>query len=143
MKKLYIFSISILVCFSFSIISQAGDVLNSSWKDVVYGKCSDQNSAWWSSAEAIRIAENVLLYQRDNGGWPKNTDMQDVLSESQMNKLIADKPSTAGGYCTIDNGAVKYELHYLSTVYNAISDETFKETIKAGFINGIQYLLDN
>ena len=142
MKKNILFSIFTIVLLSFSIISQAGKVLDSDWDDVVYGKCSDQNTAWWSSAEAIRIAENVLLYQRDNGGWPKDTNMQNVLTQSEKDKLIADKPSTAGGYCTIDNGAVRYELEYLSRVYNALSDEVLKATLKTGFLKGIQYLLD-
>ncbi|MFA9389781.1 MAG: pectate lyase [Prolixibacteraceae bacterium] len=133
---------SFLIFLFISINSHAGNVLNSSWSDVVNGKCSDQNTAWWSSAEAIRIAENVLLYQRDNGGWPKNTDMQLILSQSEKDKLIADKSSTAGGYCTIDNGAVKYELKYLSTVYAALADETYKSTIKTGFLKGIDYLLN-
>lgn len=35
------------------------------WKD-----CLDQPSEWYGSAEAIRIADNVLLYQTISGGWP-------------------------------------------------------------------------
>ncbi|MCP4590105.1 MAG: hypothetical protein GY842_05125, partial [bacterium] len=32
--------------------------------------------------EAVRVAEIMLLYQRDNGGWPKNYDEDQVLTEA-------------------------------------------------------------
>jgi len=118
----------------------AGTVLDSSWPDVARGRCSDQTTAWWSSDEAIRIAENVLLYQKNCGGWYKNTDFHLVLSDSEKATLLATKTANAG--CTIDNGAVDYELQYLSRVYGAISDETVKAEIKTGFLKGVQYLLD-
>lgn len=121
---------------------QAQNVLDpdTDWGDVVDGDCSDQNSAWWSSAEAMRIAENVLLYQREIGGWQKNTQMHQVLSQSEKDALIAAKPGNSD--CTIDNSAVKLELRYLSKVYKAISDEALKAEIEAGFLKGVHYLLD-
>ena len=128
------------VLLSFNIISYAVTVLQADWSDVVRGNCSDQNSAWWSSSEAIRIAENVLLYQRACGGWPKNTNMQMILTEDDKIDLIAAKPGNID--CTIDNGAVDYELTYLSKVYKAISVDTMKAKIKEGFQLGVQYLLD-
>lgn len=121
--------------------SQAANVLDSDWDDVARGRCSDQTSDWWKSDEAIRIAQNVLLYQKDNGGWQKNTDFHLVLTVSQKSSIEASKSDTKG-VTTIDNGAVSYELQYLSRVYAAISDTTVKNDIKNGFLNGVQYLLD-
>ncbi len=118
----------------------AGTVLESDWKYVVRGQCSDQSSSWWSSDEAIRIAENVLLFQREIGGWPKNTNMQMELSDTQKDSLLEVKEENTG--CTIDNGAVDYELTYLSKVYKAISDTGDNAEIKAGFLLGIEYLLE-
>ena len=43
-------------------------VHNQSWKQIT--ESNDEN--WFASKEAIRVAENVLLYQRIIGGWPKN-----------------------------------------------------------------------
>jgi pectinesterase len=139
MKQRILF-FSLIISLSISLTSRAQNVLDSDWDDVVDGKCDDQNAGWWSSAEAIRIAENVLLYQRDIGGWPKNTDMQKILSQAQKDALIAIKPSGSG--CTIDNDATMLELTYLSKVFGAISDSAFKAEIETGFLNGIQYLLD-
>ena len=140
MKKSILHILFVSMYLSFHLTSQADTVLNSDWDDVVYGRCSDQNAGWWSSSEAIRIAENVLLYQKDIGGWQKNTNMQLVLSQSTKDALLATKSSSAD--CTIDNGAVWLELTYLSKVYAAIADSAVKAEIKTGFLKGIQYLLE-
>jgi len=46
---------------------------------------------WYGSAESVRVAENVLLYQRDTGGWPKNTAMHKPLTEPEKAKVTDDK----------------------------------------------------
>ncbi len=137
MKKIrYILIISLSFTFHFTI--NAGTVLTDSWSNVVNGKCSDQTTAWWSSAEAIRIANNVLLYQKECGGWTKNINMQLVLTNAQKTALIVDKPKNTD--CCIDNGAVTYELMYLSKVHKAITNDSLKNVIKTAFTKGILYL---
>ena len=42
----------------------------SRWRNIL-----DNSQSFYGSPESIRIAENVLLYQNDNGGWPKNIEM--------------------------------------------------------------------
>lgn len=140
MKNSIQFTFALIFCLSISYYSKAANVLDSRWSDVVRGNCDDQNPAWWSSAEAIRIAENVLLYQKDIGGWYKDIDMHMILSQTAKDGLVASKSNNAG--CTIDNGAVKLELTYLSKVHNAIADGAFKTEIATAFLKGVQYLLD-
>ena len=43
----------------------------------------------YAPAQVREIAANVLLFQRENGGWPKDYDMLAVLTEEQK-KLIRD-----------------------------------------------------
>ncbi|MFT3753104.1 MAG: pectate lyase [Paludibacter sp.] len=131
----------LVVClFCLSQVSlNAATVLNDSWSNVVNGKCSDQTTGWWSSAEAIRITNNVLLYQKDCGGWSKNINMQLVLTDAQKAALIADKPKNTEA--CIDNSACLYELLYLSKVYKAISSDSIKNIIKTSFTKGILYYL--
>lgn len=138
MKKLVLISFSLLLLSMVS-ITQAATVLADSWSNVVNGKCSDQNTAWWSGAEAIRITENVLLYQRACGGWPKNINMQLVLTDTEKAAILVDKPKNTEA--TIDNGACTYELLYLSKVYKAITDATLKSRIETAFMNGIKYYM--
>jgi pectinesterase len=130
------FTITLFLSWQFSV--NAATVLNDSWSNVVNGKCSDQSTAWWSSAEAIRIVNNVLLYQKDCGGFGKNINMQLVLTDAQKATLKADKPKNTD--CCIDNGAVTYELMYLSKVHKAITNDSIKNVIKTAFTKGILYL---
>ncbi|WP_339659091.1 pectate lyase [uncultured Polaribacter sp.] len=121
----------IVVFFAFSSILQ-GQVLNKSWRDIANKK----EDAWFSSNEAKAIAENVLLYQRNIGGWPKNIQMQLPLSETKINELIGLKTSTKN--VTTDNGATYLEMLFLSKVYRQQPDEKFKNA----FLKGVDYLLE-
>jgi PelA/Pel-15E family pectate lyase len=99
------------------------------WKD-----CLDQKPQWYASDEATRIADNVLLYQRDTGGWPKNIDMAVVLSEQAKAEIAKQKGADDS---LIDNGATYTQMDYLVRVFNATKQPRFKES----FIKGLDYLL--
>ena len=106
----------------------------SSGKLVVWNEILKQNGSWYGAAEAIRIADNVLLYQRSVGGWPKNIDMATVLSDSEIETLRRNKQKTD---TTIDNGATYTQLTFLARVYRAKELERHKEA----FLKGVDYLL--
>ena len=99
------------------------------WKD-----CLRQKPEWYGGAEAVRIADNVLLYQRDAGGWAKNIDMAVGLSDKEKADLAARKKQTDS---TIDNGATYTQLAYLARVFSATKHERFRE----GFLKGVDSLL--
>jgi PelA/Pel-15E family pectate lyase len=99
------------------------------WKDAL-----KQEAQWYSSAEANRIANNLLLYQRDTGGWPKNIDMAAPLSELDKNKLTAEKKEIDS---TIDNTATYSQLIFLARVFTAKPVEPHREA----FLKGFDYLL--
>lgn len=99
------------------------------WKEVL-----SQEPAWYASAEAVRIADNVLLYQRDNGGWNKNLDMAQPLSDTEKAKLRNEKKEPES---TIDNGATTQQMYYLARVYTAAKQERFRDA----FLKGVDYLL--
>lgn len=98
------------------------------WRDVL-----NQAPAWYSSAEAVRIADNVLLWQRASGGWPKNTEMATALSAQEADALAKQK---AEADSTIDNGATYTQLLFLAKVLQATQQARFK----AAFLQGLDYL---
>jgi len=100
-----------------------------SWTD-----CLKQKPEWYAGNEATRIADNVLLYQRETGGWPKNIDMAVVLCEQAKAEIGKQKSADDS---LIDNGATYTQMDYLSRVFNATKQPRFKE----GFIKGLDYLL--
>lgn len=118
-----------LFVFSFgNIIAQEPENLN--WRDV-----QNRSAKWYGTEEAIEIADNVLLYQHDNGGWPKNINMARHLSEKEKEELIEDKSRTIE--TTIDNGATHTQLRYLAKVYEATGENKYREA----FLRGVDYLL--
>jgi PelA/Pel-15E family pectate lyase len=89
---------------------------------------------WYGSAEALRISDNLVLYQRASGGWPKNIDMAKPLSESGRASLLRDQKETDS---TIDNGATHTQLSFLARVVTAQHQERHRES----FLKGLDYLL--
>lgn len=90
---------------------------------------------FYAGDEAIRIADNVLLYQRDTGGWPKSINVTRVLSERDKARLFKAKNKEDS---TLDNGGTHTQIRYLAKVYSATGLERFKQ----GFIKGVDYLLE-
>ena len=102
------------------------------WAAIVF----ESPDEFYGTEEAVRMAENVLLFQRDVGGWQKNTDMSVVLSESDKEKLIANKSNSDD--VTFDNEATFMEMQYLAKVYNKTGDERFKQA----FLKGLNYIFE-
>jgi PelA/Pel-15E family pectate lyase len=99
------------------------------WKDA-HGKPDE----WYASVEALRIADNVVLYQRDSGGWPKNIDMATPVTDREKASILRQKKNND---TTIDNGATHTQLSFLARVYTAQHQERHRES----FIKGLDYLL--
>lgn len=100
-----------------------------SWNDVL-----KQPKLWYAVDEGTRIANQVLVYQRENGGWGKNVDMAAMLTQSERAKISAEKTKLD---TTIDNGATTTQLQYLARVVTAKNIDAHK----AGFFKGLDFLL--
>jgi PelA/Pel-15E family pectate lyase len=93
-----------------------------------------QTPEWYKSDEARRVAENVLLYQAEIGGWDKNIDMALALTEEQKANLL----STKDRRCTLDNNATHGQIRYLANIYAATGEEKYKKA----FLRGVNYILE-
>jgi PelA/Pel-15E family pectate lyase len=89
------------------------------WNDVLR-----QDAAWYRTAEAAAVADNVLRYQRESGGWPKDIDM--------VGRPAGPPPARPDA--TIDNGATTTQIRFLA---HFAADKYRKAAIR-----GIDYLLD-
>lgn len=88
------------------------------------------------------IAENMLLYQRSNGGWPKhfpvnkNVDYnRELTGEEKIALVVGYAP---GIDATIDNSATTKEIRYLCKVYKQTKNEKYFNAAK----RGIDYLIN-
>lgn len=82
---------------------------------------------WFASAEAGQIAANLLSFQSDAGGWPKNVDTTATRYAGKRADLRA----------TFDNGATTDELRFLARIYNATKDPIYR----SAFDRGLTYIL--
>ncbi len=102
---------------------------------ISWSRCLSRRPEFYATDEAVRIADNVLQYQRDTGGWSKNVDMARVLSEQDKAKLRKAKSRKDS---TFDNGATHKQIRYLAKVYYATRLKRFRQAL----LRGIDYLLE-
>lgn len=103
------------------------------------GELLSKPAEWYGSDEAVRIADNILLFQRNDGGWPKEwPHKKDYLKEytvEEKEKLYGMKNKRDG---TFDNGATWKELRYLAKVGNASNSSQYR----LAFHRGLDYVLE-
>ena len=96
------------------------------------------NQPTWKETEIIQIADNILLFQRDNGGWLKNYDMQAILSKEQADSVKKTKKIL---HTTFDNSTTFTHIEYLAQVYTVTKIKKYKEACLKGigFVLSAQY----
>ena len=94
-----------------------------------------ENDEFYKTEEARKIGDQVLLYQRVTGGWPKNINMSRPLSDDERAQVLKDKKRRDDS--TTDNGATNMQMLYLAKLYQATKDARYKE----GFQKAVEYLL--
>jgi PelA/Pel-15E family pectate lyase len=88
----------------------------------------------YAETDYSKIADNIIRFQRDNGGWPKNYDMRAILSPEQINKVIQTKGIL---HTTFDNATTYTHAYYLAQVYTITKKEVYKEAC----LKGIDFIL--
>lgn len=84
----------------------------------------------YKPTELIPIADNILLFQKNNGGWPKNYDMFAILTDDQKDSVAAGKGILNTTY---DNGSTYTQIAALSSVYTVTKVEKYKQAALKGF----------
>ena len=97
-----------------------------------------KNQPRYKETEFTQIADNMLIYQRDNGGWPKNYDMQAILTNEQVGSLVKTKNKL---HTTFDNSTTYTHIDYLAQVYNIVKVAKYKDACLKGinFVLSAQY----
>ncbi len=81
------------------------------------------------------VADNMLLYQRSNGGWPKhfmgrNVDYKKILTGEEL--AILKSGYAEGMDATIDNEATTKEIRYLAKAYKTTTNKKYLEAAERG-----------
>lgn len=111
-----------------------------SWSDVF-----KQKPLWYQTDEAARIADQLLIYQKENGGFEKNVDMALMLTQSERAALIAKRSDVSE--TTIDNRTTYPQVAYLGRMITASmlkpSPPANLPKYKEAFNKGLDYLLSS
>lgn len=88
----------------------------------------------YQPTELAHIADNILLFQKDNGGWPKNYDVFAILTNAQKDSVIAARNETN---TTFDNGSTYNQIAALAIVYTVTKEEKYK----TGALRGLDFII--
>lgn len=125
MKKLFI----LFVLFMVAVCHIQAGIYDQKWSKVATG----QSDSWYGTDEAVAVAENVLLYQRNNGGWHKNIEMHQPLTDSEKQVIAGEKNKES----CLDNTATTQEMRFLAKVYKHVKDDRYQ----AAFLKGLNMII--
>jgi PelA/Pel-15E family pectate lyase len=88
--------------------------------------------------DARALAENILLYQRQNGGFPPNWDPLRVLSDAEKAAITAE---AAAEDTSFDNRGTYPQIEYLAEAFRQTGDARFRDASLRGlgFVLAAQY----
>ncbi|MBK7704704.1 MAG: pectate lyase [Acidobacteria bacterium] len=113
------------------------------WKSVVWTEVLKQKPVWYQTDEAARIADQVVLFQKSNGGWEKNIDMTRVLTERERGQLTSTKDVVRE--TTIDNRTTFTQVAFLAKVVSGSLQKQTPPTNfpkhRDAFLAGLDFLL--
>ena len=124
--------LALVVCMPLSASAHgAGKVVKSKKKVRWTSMASKLKDDFFTTAEAARIGDNLLFYQHESGGWPKNMQLQDELTDDMRKRI--EKMKHEERYATIDNKATTTEIEYLARLYNATGEKKYLDAVVRGF----------
>jgi pectinesterase len=110
--------------------SQPSDYLSKNWNEVATRMPSD----WYGSLEARMVADSVLKYQTEIGGWAKNSGFhKGGVRQDEWARI-----QSSGIGATFDNGATLTEMKFLANIYAKEKDERY---LKA-FMKALNYIFE-
>ena len=119
------------VCFCLlalaSTAQTAQDLQKLSWKQIA----TKMPQEWYGTPEAKAIADKLLLYQSDLGGFPKN-----VAFHKEIRQDVIDKIKETGIGTTIDNNATITEMRFLTSMYAQTHDQRYRDA----FFKALDYI---
>ncbi|MDA3817575.1 MAG: pectate lyase [Prolixibacteraceae bacterium] len=123
------FTIFTFLFFLFAFSSQE-ELKTGSEEKTNWGELLSNPDEWYQNKEAIRIADNIILFQRDCGGWPKNINMARELTENEK-EIVENNKSKSDA--TIDNSSTYTHLRYLAKAYQASGENKYLKSFNKGF----------
>lgn len=88
----------------------------------------------YQPTQLAAIADNIVLFQKANGGWPKNYDVFAILTPAQKDSVTAARETTN---TTFDNGSTYNQIAALAIAWAALKSPRYKTAA----LNGLEFIL--
>lgn len=107
-----------------------GDCINHWYLEHEHGSCER-----YKPSDYRAIAENLLAYQNQDGGWPKNIDWLGIMDADSVIQSLTPRYRQS----TFDNRNIYPQVEYLSEVYLLTGEKRYMKAAK----RGVEYILRN
>jgi PelA/Pel-15E family pectate lyase len=84
--------------------------------------------------DTVGIADNLLLYQRADGGWIQNQDPARILDAAERARFEQESRKTGGSF---DNRNIYTQVEYLAAAYAGTGDARYRDAS----LKGIEFIL--
>ncbi len=128
--------ITLLIVTIFPMTLRAQVISTARFADAVahWNKTHDPASYGHYTPEEFRaIADNLIAYQNDDGGWPKNLDPTARLNPDSVRRTIDAKHLRS----TLDNANGYTQIEYLAEVYRLTQQTRYRDAA----VRGMEYIL--
>lgn len=88
----------------------------------------DRNYKRFTPEQYVKIADNFVAYQNEDGGWPKNIDWQAELNTDSVKATIDGHQRRS----TLDNRNTYSQIEYLAQVYTLTKVSKYKDAAQRG-----------
>ncbi len=89
----------------------------------------EPNQPAYDKTQVRQIIDNILLYQRADGGWPKDYDMTAVLTDQQRAAVLATHDRSDASY---DNNNLFSQVEYLAQAIQQVADPGWQSACERG-----------
>lgn len=88
----------------------------------------------FDSSDIKGIADNLVAYQNQDGGWPKNIDWLAKLDADSVKMTLSERYRES----TFDNQNIYPQIEYLSKVYYYTGDIKYRNSV----LSGLKYIIN-
>jgi pectinesterase len=132
--KFYLYIVFLLL--THPLYSQVGD----STHDPTRGRSDDPTQGQRGDSTHDEVADNMLVYQRTIGGWPKHIGNEKIDYTKKLTpaERAAFFDDASMNDATIDNDATSKEIRYLAAAWRRTGNKNYLQAVE----KGIRYLLE-
>ncbi|MDP1561785.1 MAG: pectate lyase [Pirellulaceae bacterium] len=95
---------------------------------------AEKDQPSYQADQVKEIVDNILLFQRSNGGWPKDYDMTAILTPDQRAVVSSTRENNDASF---DNGNIHSQVEYLAKAISQADDPEWQ----AACLQGLDFIL--